>query len=221
MESRLTNLQEEILAAFFRRESEFFLTGGGALAGFYLGHRETHDLDLFTTGTDLDSGVQTLTEVADETGAVLEGLQTSPDFKRFLVRRGVEAVVVDLVRERVAQLYPEKRRIRSIVVDPPEEILANKLCALLSRAEVRDLVDLKTLEEAGYPIETALEPASRKDGGLTPAQLAWVVGQIEIPDGAPIPGNVSPVALREYLAGLRARLVLAGFPAMAKERSNE
>jgi hypothetical protein len=44
--SRLTRLQTEILAAFFRQESRFFLTGGGALAGYHLGHRETHDLAL-------------------------------------------------------------------------------------------------------------------------------------------------------------------------------
>ncbi len=44
--SKLTTLQHEFLDAFFQRESRFFLTGGAALAGFYLGHRETHDLDL-------------------------------------------------------------------------------------------------------------------------------------------------------------------------------
>ena len=46
--SRLTRFQVEVLEAFFRREGRFYLTGGGALAGFHLGHRETHDLDLFT-----------------------------------------------------------------------------------------------------------------------------------------------------------------------------
>jgi len=45
----LTELQGEILRRFFARRDEFFLTGGAALVGFHLGHRETHDLDLFTT----------------------------------------------------------------------------------------------------------------------------------------------------------------------------
>jgi hypothetical protein len=44
----LTALQAEVLGEFFRREQGFFLTGGAALAGFHLCHRETHDLDLFT-----------------------------------------------------------------------------------------------------------------------------------------------------------------------------
>jgi hypothetical protein len=47
--STLTQLQQDLLDAFFRREQRFFLTGGAALAGFFLGHRSTHDLDLFAT----------------------------------------------------------------------------------------------------------------------------------------------------------------------------
>jgi len=42
-DSRLTKLQTEVLGAFFSREQRFYLTGGGALAGYHLGHRETHD----------------------------------------------------------------------------------------------------------------------------------------------------------------------------------
>jgi len=45
---RLTPLQRDLLLAFFERERGFFLTGGAALAGFYLHHRETTDLDFFT-----------------------------------------------------------------------------------------------------------------------------------------------------------------------------
>jgi hypothetical protein len=41
---RLTALQRSVLAAFFAREREFFLSGGAALAGYHLGHRETLDL---------------------------------------------------------------------------------------------------------------------------------------------------------------------------------
>jgi hypothetical protein len=49
---KLTPLQHEVLRAVFAHERGFFLTGGAALAGFYLRHRETGDLDFFT----IDSG---------------------------------------------------------------------------------------------------------------------------------------------------------------------
>jgi hypothetical protein len=98
-----------------------------------------------------------------------------------------------------------------VTVDPPEEILANKLCTLLSRAEIRDLVDVRALEQAGYRIEDSLEPASRKDGGLTPGQLAWVLSEIEIGEDAEPPG-VSARELREYLDDLIRRLTRRAFP---------
>ena len=53
--------------------------------------------------------------------------------------------MIDLVRERVVQMVEEKPVIGGIRARPPEEILANKLCALLSRSEIRDLVDVREL----------------------------------------------------------------------------
>lgn len=46
----LTKLQHDVLTLFFQTElgTSYFLTGGTALSGFYLHHRESIDLDLFT-----------------------------------------------------------------------------------------------------------------------------------------------------------------------------
>lgn len=211
MSSALTPLQREVLEVFFRREHEFFLTGGAALAGFHLGHRETHDLDLFTLRDEIDAAERLLDEVARELGCVVERLHTSPDFRRRELRRSDGSVVVDLVRERVAQGF-EKLTFGRVRVDPPGEILANKLCALLSRSEIRDLVDVMFLERAGHDIAAAFELARRKDGGLTPAQLAWVLSEIRIGDDARIPAGVKPVELRTYLVELSRRLSRVGFP---------
>lgn len=210
--SRLTLLQRDLLEAFFQREPRFFLTGGAALAGYHLGHRETADLDLFTTEARLDEGEATLQEAVRTIGASIENIQTAPDFRRRLVRRGPEAIVVDLVHERAPQGQQPKMQFGSVRVDPPEEILANKLRTLLSRAEIRDLVDVLTLERAGYRVENALALAMRKDTGLTPAQLAWVLSQLTIGDDAGIPGSLSVVQVRSFLADLITRLSRLAFP---------
>jgi hypothetical protein len=102
--------------------------------------------------------------------------------------------------------------IDGIQVDPPGEILANKLCTLLARAEIRDLVDVRALEQAGYAVEEALEAASAKDGGLTPAQLSWVLSQIELGNDVATPGEVAIADLRLYLADLIQRLARKAFP---------
>lgn len=209
--SRLDPFQRELLQAFFDRERRFFLTGGAALAGFHLGHRETRDLDLFTTEEAMEAGIAALRDAARALDASVESLRTSPDFHRSLLTRGDESVVVDLVLERVPQSR-EKMHFGTVAVDPPEEILANKLCTLLSRAELRDLVDVRALERAGYPVEASLDAAASKDAGLTPGQLAWVLSEIEIGEDAEPPGGVSARELRRYLDDLVPRLTRLSYP---------
>ncbi len=217
--SLLTPLQQQVLEAFFRREQRFFLSGGAALAGFHLAHRRTHDLDLFTTTGIIEDGEQALALAADELGATVEKIQTTPDFRRRIVRRGEEAVVIDLVHERAPQGPLPKQRIGNIQVDAPQEILANKLCALLSRSELRDLVDVYALERAGLCVEDALPLAEKKDAGLTPAQLAWVLSQIDLaslPEGEPVlrdaPSAPTRRQLAEYVVTLGKRLVALALP---------
>jgi len=66
----------------------------------------------------------------------------------------------------------------SITVDDPQEILTNKLCALLGRAEIRDLVDVQALLASGADLKRALLEAPRKDAGFSPLTLAWVLRDI-------------------------------------------
>lgn len=210
--SLLSPLQEDVLAAFFRRERRFFVTGGAALAGFHLHHRRTADLDLFTTSMDLDRADEALRAVAQEVGGAIENKETAPNFRRRLVKRGTDRVMVDLVVDHAFQGYPEKQLFGDIRVDPPEEILANKLCTLLSRSEIRDLVDVYALERSGYRVEDALPLAKRKDGSVTPASLAWILSEIQIGDDASIPGDIAVPALRAFLQDLISRLGRLAYP---------
>lgn len=210
--AKLNDLQRDFLQAFFARENRFFLSGGAALVGFYLGHRTTRDLDLFTLENEIEIGFRLVNAVAKELKASVESIQTAPDFRRLLVKRKTEAIVVDLVREYVFQIQTEKSVINGIRVDSPEEIMANKLCALLSRSEIRDLVDVRELENAGFSLENALRAAAKKDSGLTPAQLAWILNQIKLGDDLNPPGDVSVSDLRDYLNDLINRLKRLALP---------
>jgi aryl-alcohol dehydrogenase-like predicted oxidoreductase len=119
------------------------------------------------------------------------------------------------VLERVAQTAGEKRLVGIIAVDPIEEILANKLTTILSRAEERDLVDLLFIERQGLRIEDGLAAALLKDGGCTPAALAWVLSEITVPDAAVLPGGIAPGELRRFVDALVVRLRRAAFPGPA------
>lgn len=210
---RLTRLQRDLLLAFFEHERGFFLTGGAALAGFYLHHRETTDLDFFTHDSQaFERGGFALRAAAADVGAEVSVKQDAPGFKRYLVSRGDDSVLVDTVWERVRAAYPHKKEEGRIVLDTPEEITVNKLTTLVSRSEPRDIVDLMLLERAGFSIDAALPKALEKDGGCTPATLAWVLSEVSIPDGAALPGDVSASETRSFLASLVERLLRAAVP---------
>jgi hypothetical protein len=102
--------------------------------------------------------------------------------------------------------------IGRIVVDSAREILANKLCALLSRTEVRDLVDVARLEEAGHSPIVALDLAAQKDAGMTAGQLAWVLSTFPIPSGEALHYGMSPRDLEAFRESLVRRLTAAAFP---------
>lgn len=213
--SRLTNLQRRFLEAFAGQSDAFFLTGGAVLAGWVLGHRRTDDLDLFTTDGDAMADCDRFVRAAAAAiGAGVAPVQSHPDFRRYLVRDAAESMVVDVALDRAPQIRPKVDR-GGLRTDSVEEIVANKICALVGRSEVRDLVDLYCLERAGFKGEDFLEDAMQKDSGVTPATVAWILSGLSVP--AELPEGVSPEGLREFLRDLEARMRRLAVPGPAAD----
>jgi hypothetical protein len=209
---RLSPLQTAVLDEFFAHERGFFLSGGGALVGFHLKHRETTDLDLFTSSREaFERARLSLPLLAQTLSGSLSVLQDAPGFRRVVLERGAEALVVDLVRDVGPQLH-EKTEIDGIIVDPVEEIFSNKLTTLVSRQEVRDLVDVLELERSGLRVEAFLAEASAKDGGCTPATLAWLLSQWQLPEHLKVPAGYDVEQLRRFKDELAERMAVAAHP---------
>lgn len=216
MRSRLTPLQQELLAAFFKRERRFFLTGGGALVGFYFGHRETEDLDFFSApGPELVEVARTVAGIAAELGAKSEVRSAHRDFHRTVVTRGPEECVVDLVIDRAPFIEAEKPTVGDVRLDSKREIAANKICAVIGRSELKDLVDLRVLLESGIALHQAFEDAQKKEGSADPATLAWVIDQIVISPSSRLPSGVDPADLNRFKDDFVKRLRSEAF-ALAK-----
>lgn len=109
--------------------------------------------------------------------------------------------MVDLVKDMTWQIHPEKLERDHIVVDPADEILANKLPTIrtvLTRRrgqifgppEERDLVDVMLLERLGYSVEAALPATLAKNGDCTPGTLVGLLSEVKIPDGIELPAGV-------------------------------
>jgi len=147
-------------------EPPFVLSGGAALAGVHLGHRTTRDLDLFWRNrAKLDELPRVIEQSISTAGLTVETLRTSPAFVQLRVSDVKSAVVVDLVAEAADNIEPPAwQRIgdAEILVDSPRAILAEKLCALLERSELRDLIDIEALIRSGEDLEIAspMRPAA-------------------------------------------------------------
>lgn len=210
---RLTPLQADLLGAFFRRPTPFFLTGGAALIAYYRAPRETRDLALFAApDADIGAAGDALIDAARDVGAEATILQQSGDFRRYSVARNEERTLVDLVVDRAPQAIAEKLSFGSVRVDPLAEIGANKLCALLDRIEPRDVFDLEWILNQGCELSSLVELANRKHVGADPASLAFALASYAIPKTAPIPRGSSHEHLREFLERAVRELTTLALP---------
>jgi len=205
-------LQADVLREFFAREQRFVLTGGGALVGFHLHHRTSDDLDLFAKPpVDLEDGRRALDAAATALGGSIENVRTFPDFRRVLIRRGGETVVVDLVIDRAPDVDAALSTPGGVRLHSLREIAANKVCALLGRGEIRDLIDLRAILQRDGDLRRMVADAERKDAGVSAATLAWLLDGIRIGVDASLPG-VTAAELDAFRRDLVRQLRAFGLP---------
>lgn len=183
--SKLSPLQWRILDLLADLDPPFTLTGGAALAGVYLGHRKTRDLDLFWRDLEeLDDVGDRIVAVLRDQDLEVERVQSAAAFLRLRISDDRETTIVDLVAEPTPSIEApyrhELEKGSTVQVDTRREIFANKLTTLLSRSELRDLVDVQALRESGCDLDQGLEDAAKKDGGFSPLTLAWVLRSMQV-----------------------------------------
>ena len=180
--SLLTELQHDFLSVFFASliGERFFLTGGTALAEYYLQHRYSDDLDLFTLDDEaFGLARQELRGLAAQMHASVTSILSTPTFQRYeLVRSGSEPVRIDLVRD-VDFQFGQHQFFGTVIVDSLENIGANKVSAIFGRTESKDFVDLYFMLQSGQDLPTLIEDAKQKDSGLSDFWLAGMLRKVE------------------------------------------
>jgi len=175
---QLYPFQDQVLRVISATDTGFYLTGGTALSRGYLNHRFSDDL-VFFVNDDQHFGLW-----ADR---IILGLARSAEFtsqinqreERFLRLTLIQAGInlkIDLINDvpsRVGEpwLHPILGRI-----DTAENMLANKITAVLDRTAPKDLADIWGLcGQMGLSLETAIAGAQGKAAGVFPVDLARVL----------------------------------------------
>jgi hypothetical protein len=181
------------------------LAGGAALAGTLLGHRISRDIDLFVhDGQAHRDLVAALSEISRRANARVALQRDAGGHVRARLELADQALELDVVHEALPDLA-EADEVESVLVESERDLRASKVTCILSRSEPRDLVDLLFLERAGHRPEDDLEDALRKDGGIDPGILAWLLRSFPV---EPLPIMLVPLdvdELRTYRDDLALR----------------
>jgi len=141
----ITDNQRQILTFFSSLpDSQFFyLTGGTALSEFYIGHRLSYDLDLFTSEKELILPFSRLMEeklkTRDFTTTLIRRFQT---FVEFEIGKEQDKTRVQLAYDSPFQFDHPVNSDIGVKINDYKDIVVDKLLAFFGRAEPRDAVDL-------------------------------------------------------------------------------
>lgn len=177
----LTPIQRAFLKAFAELpdQAQFYLAGGTALAEYYLGHRLSFDLDLFTGEAALILPLSYQIEALGQPGELAIAVSRRfASYVEFEVTQGSETLKVDLAQDSPFHLEPPAQTEEGIRVAALADLRVDKLLAYYGRAEPRDAVDLYfILRDA--PLDLLLTQAASKDPGFDLYWFAVALGRAE------------------------------------------
>lgn len=200
-------LRQVIQATFGQGVVGCALVGGTALAGYYAGHRESDDMDLFTA----DATAQAMTVAAVKSlagiGVIFSDERNSPSFYHALGRLSGRNFTIDVVLDaNIHRIGTFVQTVDGIQVASLETLLMMKIATLVSRCSEKDLFDLKWLTEhyRTPAVEEWIALGQKVDGGANAEGMLIAVSgaklRIDACGFAAKFGMSSAVVLKEILA---------------------
>jgi predicted nucleotidyltransferase component of viral defense system len=142
---KIYKLQDKILNFIFSMNNSFYLTGGTAIHRFYYKYRISYDLDFFSSSNETYyDEVKEIMQKIVEKKIEFNIISKVRDFLRILVENELQ---VDFINDRVYR-YGKSNIINGYKIDNVENILSNKICAIMDRDEEKDFFDLFVISKS-------------------------------------------------------------------------
>lgn len=175
--------QDRVIQVINQADTGFYLTGGTAASRGYLQHRFSDDLDYFVNdnnhfGLWVERIIQSLNKEW-----TCEVLMKEERFGRLNLIQKDFSLKIEMVNDVPARVGDIQNHSVLGRLDSAENILANKVTALLDREEPKDLADIwgfccqKTLS-----LQSAITDAQSKAAGVFPADLGRVLCSVQKAD---------------------------------------
>lgn len=191
--------QDQVLALLSRLETGFYLTGGTAASRGYLNHRFSDDLDLFVNDrAEFALWADRLIEaLSGDSSLRIDVRQKEERFVRLILERQEVVLKVEMVNDVPSHIGEVRQHSVLGRLDSPENILANKVTALIDREEPKDLADIWGFCcTMSLSLETALVDAGSKAAGIFPADIARLLCTARAEDWQLIRWNDPPDPVR-------------------------
>jgi len=160
--NQLYKLQDKVLDLIFSTEQTFYLTGGTALSRFYIAKRYSDDLDFFIHNSR--EFVRSLRNIKYELDREFH-LDIEVDSKDFVRLRVDKILQVDFVNDGVMRYKEPKYLENGYIIDNYENILANKITAVIGRDNPKDIFDIFLIyKNFACDWKSILEVAHKKAG---------------------------------------------------------
>jgi hypothetical protein len=140
---KLYQIQDKFLKWWSNFEFPFYLTGGSALGRFYLNHRCSEDLDFFVNNDP--QFLSYIKKIQDEITKCfrlnLKDALFTDEFSRMFITDDNQDLKLEFVND---VLYRSGKPVSYYfgLLDTPLNILSNKLGAIISRKEPKDIFDI-------------------------------------------------------------------------------
>ena len=179
----ITALQKEILRVFSKIPDSniFYLTGGTALAEFYLAHRKSYDLDIFTTEKGLIIPFSYTFEEEIKKNFSLKVVRRFETLVEFEISDKEKSTRVQLALDSPFRFEEPLDTDLGIKVNDYKDLIVDKLLAFFGRAEPRDAIDLYFILETEN-FWDLVELAKQKDQGF---DLYWLANALHRVKGYP------------------------------------
>jgi predicted nucleotidyltransferase component of viral defense system len=136
---KLYDLQDKVLKTIFDTEQLFYLTGGTCLSRFYQEKRYSDDLDFFTNASPRYSFALRNIKIALQKEFTLTVEVESKDFTRFRIDGLLQLDFVNDISSRYGEVIVTQNKF---LIDNIENILSNKLTAVIGRDNPKDIFDI-------------------------------------------------------------------------------
>jgi len=136
---KLYKLQDEVLSIVFNTENEFYLTGGTCLSRFYHEKRYSDDLDFFTNNSKRFSFAIKNIKISLSKSLKIDVIVESKDFIRLKVENLLQVDFINDIVSRYKDIIITKN---NYIIDNIENILSNKLTAVIGRDNPKDVFDI-------------------------------------------------------------------------------